>query len=633
MKEKRKKIKEYPEDKAIVGGMRFLLPFAHCIIVLSLILAYANSLAGAFIFDDRLNIVDNPTIRNLADLRHIFFAPSGSGLMQRPVINASFALNYAISGLHPWSYHLVNLIIHMAAALTLFGIVRRTLRQNKLLPEFREVAVPLALACTLIWSLHPMQTSGVTYIVQRCESLMGLFFLLTLYCAIRGWQSPKTIPWHLTAVLSFLLGGGSKEVIIAAPVIVMIYDIVFINESIKEAFRKSWLMYAGFLFGLILLLIPAFHGGSVPKLMDRTTIPIWHYWLTQPEVILHYVRLAFWPSGLCFDYGWPLSGPGRAWPFLAILSLLMGITAWMFYKRNPLAVPAAAFFIILAPTSLMPLPDPAVEYRMYLPLAALTAMVVCGSYHFAARRIEAIPGKSATHFLLPSLITAVCMISILLGILTHVRNRVFMDNLTIWSDTAEKCPRNHRAQLNLGVELERAGEYDEALVRYREAALLKPHDDGAYVNLGLSFYRKGDLREAMTCLQEALRLNPRNVSAYSNLGTVLYDSGQKDKAREAFETALRLNPDQAEVLSNLGNLLNEGGRYDLAMVHLRKALRLRPEYAEAHANLGFSLEQSGRTDEAILHYQEALRINPSLAAVGEGIVRLMKQPQRNVLKE
>jgi len=165
--------------------------------------AYSSSFGGVFVLDDVRAIVWNPTIRTLWPLAMPLAPPTGSTVAGRPVANLSFALTYALApaavagttgtprasvppgALDPAPFHLGNLLIHLAAALVLFGIVRRTLLSPPLQPEFGVAAPWLALVVALVWVVHPLQTAAVTYVVQRVESLMGLFYLLTLYCATR----------------------------------------------------------------------------------------------------------------------------------------------------------------------------------------------------------------------------------------------------------------------------------------------------------------------------------------------------------------------------------------------------------------------------------------------------------------
>jgi len=170
------------------------------------IAAYSNSISVPFVFDDPFAIASNPTIRHLWPPWAPLFPPHGQGLTVegRPLLNLSLALDYAVSGTRVWSYHATNLLIHILAGLTLFGIARRTLtRWKDTFPDPWFAAV-----IALIWTLHPLQTESVTYIVQRAESQMGLFYLLTLYFFIRYSESEGSLQASSPAP-SPMAGGGT----------------------------------------------------------------------------------------------------------------------------------------------------------------------------------------------------------------------------------------------------------------------------------------------------------------------------------------------------------------------------------------------------------------------------------------
>ena len=192
-------------------------------------LVYLNSFAGVFVFDDTRHIVQNEAI-------HTLWPPWEVLATRRPTLNLSLAVNYAISGSNVWGYHALNLAVHVLAGLILFGIVRRTWELVRLKRERgeaparhdRRVSDPIggpteataswgAFAIAMIWLVHPLQTQSVTYVIQRSESLMGLFYLLTLYCVIRSADSPRCRWWCVAAVASAALGMGSKAVMVTVP--------------------------------------------------------------------------------------------------------------------------------------------------------------------------------------------------------------------------------------------------------------------------------------------------------------------------------------------------------------------------------------------------------------------------------
>src|SRR5450432_4141434 len=221
-------------------------------IVLAVVAAYANSLNGPFLFDDAPAIVGNPTIRHLWPPTAALSPPSdGSGVTGRPLVNFSLAVNYAIGGLDVRGYHLANVTLHLLAALTLWGVLRRTLRRSLVDARKEARAERVAGIATLVWAVHPLLTESVTCVVQRNEVMGGLFYLLTLYCFIRaatgepgglqaaekGGELKPGAPaargkssggWEALAVLACFLGMATKEIVATAPLLVLLYDRIFI---------------------------------------------------------------------------------------------------------------------------------------------------------------------------------------------------------------------------------------------------------------------------------------------------------------------------------------------------------------------------------------------------------------------
>src|SRR5579871_3226550 len=165
-----------------------LLPPARVALALAAltVLAYANSFSALYLFDDGGAILENPTIRQFSTA--LAPIPNGTPVSGRPLVNLTFALNYAAGGLAVEGYHAVNLAIHVLAVLALFGTVRRTLQLPTFAPPWRQASLEIAGVTALLWAVHPLQTESVTYLSQRAEELMGLCYLTTLYAFVRGIQ-------------------------------------------------------------------------------------------------------------------------------------------------------------------------------------------------------------------------------------------------------------------------------------------------------------------------------------------------------------------------------------------------------------------------------------------------------------
>jgi protein O-mannosyl-transferase len=576
----------FPEQKQI--------RFAGLALVLAVGAAYANSLGTPFVFDDGLSIASNPTIRHLGRLREVLSPPIVGAVCARPLVNLSLAVNYAVSGMNPWSYHALNLAIHALAALALFGIVRRTLPGPGNLWA--------AWVSALVWALHPLLTESVTFVIQRTESLMGLWYLATLYCFIRGARG-ATRPWFLLCFLSCLAGVASKEVMVSAPLLVLLYDRTFVAGSFAEAWRRRRALYLSLgatwiPLGYWVLSSGANRDGAAGF---GTGIAWWIYGLTQCEAIVHYLRLALWPAPLVVDYGERLAGGVReAWPQLIAIFLLLGGTLAALRWRPALGFLGVWFFAILAPSSsILPLATQTMaEHRMYLPLAALVVPLVLG-----ARALWGGRGLAAA-----------AILGVVLGGLTAERNRAYRSEVALWTDTVGKVPDNPRAHYNLGVALDQAQAVPEALRHYEEAIRLKPGYVEAHNNLADDLQRVGRLPEALAQIREAVRLKPEDAGAQYNLGNALYASGQPAAAIESYRAALRLRPNYPEAGTNLGVAFFALGRTAEALTCYEEAARLDPHYAVAQYDWGNALAETGRVGEAVAHYEEAVRLDPHYAA-------------------
>jgi tetratricopeptide (TPR) repeat protein len=568
------------------------------------IAVYSRTLPVPLLYDDNYAIVDNPSIRHWNTALWPSANRPASG---RPLLNLSLAINYAISGTAVWSYHALNLSIHVLAGLTLFAVVRRTLRRPVLAVRFGPFANPLALAASAIWLWHPVLTESVTYLSQRAESLMGLFYLLTLYCFVRGEETNNKgnrLIWFALSVFACLAGVATKEVIVTAPLIVFLYDRTFISGSFSGAWRRHRVLYVA----LAATWLPL--GSLMISPHNRAVgfgkgVAWWAYGLTECRAIVRYLALAFWPSPLVFDYGTHVTNRlAEVWPqALALISLLTA--TFVALRRLPAAGFAACwFFLILAPTSsIVPVvAQPMAENRLYLPLVGVAAFAVLGVFALVGR------------WSLP----VFALVAAGLGLTTIQRNQDYTSEQVIWSDTVAKRPNNARAHYNLGVAWSKMpGRLNDAIAQYEAALRLQPDYAEAHNNLGLAWAQMpGRLNDAIAQYEAALRLKPDSAEAHNNLGNAWSKMpGRLNDAVAQFEAALRLRPDYAAAHNNLGLAWSKmPGRLNDAIAEYEAALRLQPDFAQAHDNLGVAwAHKPGRLDDAVAEFEAALRLQPDFA--------------------
>ncbi|HJQ85130.1 MAG TPA: tetratricopeptide repeat protein, partial [Candidatus Binatia bacterium] len=565
-----------PAAREVAFDWRRLLPFG---LVVAGIVAYVGSFAGVFVFDDLNAIVDNRTIRELS---WETLVPPRSATRARPVVSLSLALNYALGGLDPFGYHLFNLAVHLAAALLLFAVVRRTLGLPVLRGRYGASATPIAAAVALLWVVHPLLSETVVYVIQRTELLMGLFLLAALYGLVRAAESEQPWGWQAAVVAAFALGMGSKENMVAAPLVLLAYDRLFLSPSIRDLVRRRGVMYAAIAFaGVVILVLAAGTRirSSLPALLaGNARISSWDYAKTQCAVVVHYLRLAFWPAPLVADYeDWPVArAVTDALPQIALIALLLGATLWATLRRRPAVFLGIAFFAILAPTSsVWPLAgEIAAERRMYLPLAAVVAAVV-----FAA---EALLRHATTDARLRRRVGALAVLATAatLAVVTIRRLDVYRDPLAFWSAIVDARPGNVRARINLGDILFKNRRSAEAMEQYAAAVRLAPGRAPAHYGYGVTLAAAGRRDEAAEQYREAIRAKPTYAQAHVNLGVLLQGRGETAEAIEHYRAAVAGDPAYANGFYNLGIALLDRGELDEAAAHLETALRLQPDFRE-----------------------------------------------------
>jgi protein O-mannosyl-transferase len=561
----------------------------------------------------------------------VLWPPVAAGIGGRPVVNLTFALNYAIGGYGVAGYHAVNLAIHLATALILFGLTRRTLLRPTLRDRFAGIADQVAGLVALFWALHPLQANITDYVSQRTEGMMAGFYVLTLYAFLRSIEQ-RSAGWATTAVAACALGMGTKEGMVTAPVMVLLYDRTFISRTFVDAWRRHWRTYAG-LAATWLLLAGLMYTSKLSARgvgfgLGSSAV---EYGLTECRSVIRYLQLCLWPYPLIFDYGPDYVRQVKdVLPSILALLAAIGVTMAALRKSPAIGFAAAWFFLVLAPSSsVVPVvQQPCAENRPYLAIAGIVALVIVLSYRALGRRA----------------LVALAVASAALGLTTAARNPAFGSELHLWADTVAKRPENARAENNLGnallktgrtadaapyfdaalrfspryadahnnrgVTLLRLGRPADALPEFRTAIEIKPTYADAFYNLGEAYLQLAQPEQAIKALERALSMAPDNPKAHNNLGIAYLDAGRLEGSLREERRALELDPAMPEAHYNLGNSLAKAGDGPGAVAEFEAALRLDPKFARAHNNAGVALLHLGRPREAALHFEAALRIDP-----------------------
>jgi len=590
------------------------------LLVLGVFLAWSNIYQVPFLYDDSANIVESRSIRHLWPLADVLFPPLGSSVGGRPLFNLSFALNYAVSGLDVWSFHLFNILVHSLSVVVLFGFLCRTLLLPPLRARFGARAGLLAFFTALVWAVHPLHTDAVTYISQRAEAMMGLFFLTSAWLALRGWEARRPHGWHALSVLAFIAGVGCKEVIVALPPVLLAFEWTFFGRGPWKAVRRSPVLYAGHALGLFLLALLVRWGATAQVTPQATATPL-SYLATQAQVIVHYLRTAFWPSGLCLDYGWPVISFREALPYGAVVACLLALSVALLARRRPSGFLGAWFFFILAPTSsIMPLPFLAWDRRMYLPLAAVVVLVIAGGYRAGVLALgKWRPGAGLRRAAGLGGVFLVLATALALGTVTWVRNLDYATGVSIWQDVVENRPDAPRGYSCLSSALLKEGRALEAEQAARTALALDHEYTDALGNLALALQARGENEEAQEALDKAVERLPFNFLAHYSLGTILLEKGGLEGAMEHFQAAALIRAERWEPVNGMGLVREKMRQYKEAEASFQRAADLDPEAWEPVANLGRALAAQGRHEAAILPFSRALAMAPDVPGLNRDL--------------
>ena len=668
--------------------------------ILTLII-YHNIFQAPFVLDDAVDIVDNSQIRSLSN-----FFPFTSLLGPRAIVRFTFALNYQFGKLNVFGYHLVNVLIHIISGFIVYFLAQTTVmhlsnpcvryfrraensdkktqgkkpqtprpkrRTDNLVIRTSGVFLPdpfqstidnrqssiylISLVTALIFIAHPIQTQAVTYTVQRCTSMAAMFYLASVLfylkarmgqgIEVRQRRILQSSVFFMLCIVCAMLAFLSKQNAASLPLIILLVEYMFFDQTWRGWKRKLiWLTPVLVLFGFFVLYalgllqsefdVSKWLRDVSEKTIETDRIGRWAYLCTQFNVIVLYVRLLFLPMGQNLDHLYPFKSgffDGLTPLAFVFLVAMVALGIWNIKRRPVLAFGIFWFFITLSvESSLIPIRDALFEHRLYLPMFGFA---LCVSYQLFSFLFN----KRSLALVLSILIV------LSFGFATYLRNKIWQNEIRLWSDVALKSFRNPRAQCNLGDALYKEGRMEEAVGHYLQALRIKPDYEQAYNNLGFALEKQDRTDEAIKYYLEALRIKPDFAKAHYNLGVALNKQGRTDEAIKHFLEALRIKPDFAEAHYDLGfaldmqgrteeaieqyvqtlgikpdfveahynlgcHTLNSEGRTDEAISHFLEALRIKPDFAEAHYNLGFALEKQGRTEEAVKHYLEALQIKP-----------------------
>lgn len=572
---------------------------------------YRNSLDNPGIFDD--GAVIHSSIVKKQGTKSWIPRP-------RQLVFLSVQLNHAVGGMKVRGYRQVNRLVHILNALLLFGLCRQTL----LLPARShphlsvEYANWFSFSVALLWLVHPLQTQAVTYMAQRLESMMATCYLMCMYCLARGHVSNRATIWYVVAVLSFVAGVGTKEVIATVPLAMALYDRTFLVHSWREMFRKRWGLYVTLVAPMILFafwVAPYFSSRTGVMGFGHPWITSWMYARTQPSVILHYLWVALWPRKLCLDLCWPVMSLQETWPsILAVGSVGLAVIFSWLRRPSPISFLILTFFVILAPTSsFMPINDLAFEHRMYLPLACLCAVAVSLGFR-GCRTLCLLVFKTSPHAGLLLGAATVALVAIPLALRTVARNGDYAHPILLWQSAVDARPEAHRARFNLGSELWDAGRRGEAVNHFRKAFFsaartvpYPPIIQEYYLDYRRAIQAERRSKEVYPSVVEISKELPENATLHMIRGELEHERGNYGLAIREFQAVIAAGESKRVARKAMANSYLASGDPERCIELLRQVVSTHKKDRGALNFLSWVLSTHRRDD--IRNGPEALRLS------------------------
>jgi Tfp pilus assembly protein PilF len=536
---------------------------------------------GFTYFDDESLVLNN--LAGLSSLKNVLLGFSGEltrGFtpVYRPLLTASFILNYQLSGLAAWGYHLVNVLLHLTACLLFYKLLRKL-----------NAGPGRALFFSLLFAVHPLNTQAAAWIPGRNDTLLAVF-ALPMLMYFMNFAATGKYRYILLNGLFFILALLTKESALVLPFLCLGYFFLVLQPSrqYQRLALNAVLWMAIFLFWYWARNHAL--GFSPEGQAGRFIAPVEFL-----AGLFSYFGKALFPVNLS-----PVAGPeiGAFIYGTAALALMAGLVWRARLKDRPLFV----FGILWASLFLLPnmirgsFITLVLEHRFYLPFMGLLA-AFCQVNQL---KFETAEKKTA-------IITGLVILIAASG--TFRYSNYFKNRETFWTAAGKRSPQNSLVHYNRGLLFHEKRQYDLAEREYQTALMITPDYAGVYNNLGILYQMQGKYEPAEQQFKKALQYGPNLAEAMDNLGAVYYRQNLPEQAREQFEKAIRANPRLASAHNNLGSLYYLSGNLEGAEREFGEAVRLKPDWAEAQANLGSVHLKVGSYDQAESEYLKALSLD------------------------
>ena len=499
-----------------------------------------------------------------------------------PLTTLSHMLDCQLFGMRAGGHHFVNVLLHTAAVLLLFLVLRQ------MTGEWRRSAFVAAL-----FAIHPLRVESVAWVAERKDVLSGVFFMLTLAAYVR-YVRHRSIASYLMVIGAFIFGLMSKPMLVTLPFVLLLLDYWPLRRLTTPA-PQSRLLKPLLLEKLPLLALSAV-SAVITFVLQRTgdtqADPMPLAWRLNNALIgcITYIRQMFWPASLAPFYP-HLEGALPVWKLTLAVTFLLALTVafWLRRRINPYLITGWLWYLgMLVPVlGIIQVGEQSWADRYtYLPQIGLSLCLTWGladlSVRWPQRRVILDAGA--------------LLVLATLAWIARAQTSYWQNSESLWTHTLAVTTPSSVAHDNLGSVLYQRGKIDEALAHYEKALEIRSHEHTSrydfvlaltHANMGAALWQKGLLDDAISHYQKAIELQPNYAEGYLGLGGALAAKGQFDDAIVPLQTAMMIRPDLAVACSDLASVFLAKGRYAEAVAYYQKALDLAPRSLTALNNLAW----------------------------------------------
>lgn len=572
------------------------------IVILGLMI-YANSYDCSFQFDDKHNIVDNTAIQSLSNVKEMWDINHS-----RFLAFYSFAINYHYGKLNVWGYHFLNVMIHLINACLVYFITQLLFRspvlKNNSLARHK---VSISIITALLFVSHPLATGAVTYIVQRMASMVAMFYFATILCYIKG-RVANDKKYYVLGLITLLCAVLTKENAYTIPFAIVLIELFFFNtQKIAVDFKDKRII--GAIIGIIGFVVFTISSFSLsvfkplpPSTYNEVTITSSNYFFTQLSVIVKYIQLLIFPINQNIDYDFPISNSlmnGATIINGMVLLSLIGLAIYLYNKNRIVSFGIFWFFLALSiESSIIPISDVIFEHRTYIPSFGYFFLLTCLIYQFVYQK-----NKTASTILFFVLIASNTL-------LASQRNKVWKDEISLWSDANSKSPNKVRPLINLGYAYGNLQQWDKAINAFNKVNELEPnHHAAAYYNLGIAYWAVGRKDLSMDNYSLAIKTDPKYADAYYGRGVCYYYMNEQDKALDDYTKAIKILP-RPELYYNRGIIYSNKKMWTEAIADYSKAISTTPNNPNLFYNRGLAYGSLNEWKKASDDFTTTLQLDP-----------------------